>query len=88
MLMRPTWGPPGSCRPQMGPHVGPMNLAIRGAINSNDQWEDENKNWGSCLSSNCCGDMCTISNLFYNCNRWYAISQNLSLGYAKEFSQE
>ena len=23
--MRPTWGPPGSCRPQMGP----MNLAIR-----------------------------------------------------------
>ena len=27
-FMGPTWGPPGSCRPQMGPHVGPMNLAI------------------------------------------------------------
>ena len=26
--MRPTWGPPGSCRPQMGP----MNLAIRVVI--------------------------------------------------------
>ena len=28
-FMGPTWGPPGSCRPQMG-HVGPTNLAIRG----------------------------------------------------------
>ena len=28
-FMGPTWGPPGSCRPQMGPDVGPMNLAIR-----------------------------------------------------------
>ena len=27
-FMRPTWGPPGSCRPQMGP----INLAIRGYI--------------------------------------------------------
>ena len=27
-FMGPPWGPPGSCRPQMGPHVGPMNLAI------------------------------------------------------------
>ena len=27
--MWPTWGPPGSCRPQMGPHIGHMNLAIR-----------------------------------------------------------
>ena len=27
-FMRPTWGPPGSCGPD-GPHVGPMNLAIR-----------------------------------------------------------
>ena len=27
----PTWGPPGSCQPQVGPHVGPMNLAIRGS---------------------------------------------------------
>ena len=26
--MGPTWGPPGSCRPQVGPSVGPMNLAI------------------------------------------------------------
>ena len=28
-FLGPTWGPPGSCRPQMGPHVGPRNLAIR-----------------------------------------------------------
>ena len=28
-FMGPTWGPPGSCQPQMGP----MNLAIRVAIN-------------------------------------------------------
>ena len=26
--MGPTWGPPGSCWPQMVPHVGPMNFAI------------------------------------------------------------
>ena len=30
-FMGPTWGPPGSCRP----HVGPMNLAIGEVINSN-----------------------------------------------------
>ena len=28
-FMGPTWGPPGSCRPPDGPHVGSMNLAIR-----------------------------------------------------------
>ena len=28
-FMGPTWDPPGSCRPQDGPHVGSMNLAIR-----------------------------------------------------------
>ena len=28
-LMGPTWGPPGSCRPPDGPHVGPMNIDIR-----------------------------------------------------------
>ena len=27
-FMGPTWGPPGSCRPQMGPMLAPMNLAI------------------------------------------------------------
>ena len=31
-FMGPTWGPPGSCRPPDGPHVGPMNLAIRGVL--------------------------------------------------------
>ena len=29
-FMGPTWGPSGSCRPQMGPMLAPMNLAIRG----------------------------------------------------------
>ena len=29
-FMGPTWGPPGSCRPQVGPHVGLMKLAIWG----------------------------------------------------------
>ena len=28
-FMGPTWGPPGSCRPQMGPILAPMNLSIR-----------------------------------------------------------
>ena len=28
--MGPTWGPPGSCRPQMGPMLAPMNLALKG----------------------------------------------------------
>ena len=28
-FMGPTWGPPGSCQPPDGPHVGPMNLTIR-----------------------------------------------------------
>ena len=27
--MGPTWGPPGSCRPQMGRMMAPMNLVIR-----------------------------------------------------------
>ena len=35
--MGPAWGPPGSCRPQMGPmyassDVGPMNIVIRAVI--------------------------------------------------------
>ena len=30
-FMGATWGPPGSWRPPDGPHVGPMNLAIRTA---------------------------------------------------------
>ena len=33
----PTWGPPGSCRPQMGP----MNLAIREVI----QWSQWSSSW-------------------------------------------
>ena len=33
-FMGPTWGPPGPYRPQMGPHVSPMNLAIRGIYQS------------------------------------------------------
>ena len=28
-FMGPTWGPPGSCRPQVGPMLPPINLAIR-----------------------------------------------------------
>ena len=28
-FMGPTWGPPGSCRPQMGPMLAPCTLAIR-----------------------------------------------------------
>ena len=31
-FMGPAWGPPGSCRPQRGPRVGPINLAIRACI--------------------------------------------------------
>ena len=29
--MRPTWGPPGSCRPQMGPMLAPWTL-LSGAL--------------------------------------------------------
>ena len=32
MFLRPTWGPTGSCRPQMGPTLAPMNLAIREVV--------------------------------------------------------
>ena len=33
--MGQTWGPPGSCRPHPGgPHVCPMNLAIRDTIST------------------------------------------------------
>ena len=28
-FMRPTWGQPGADRTKVGPHVGPMNLAVR-----------------------------------------------------------
>ena len=28
-FMGPTWGPPGSCWPQVGPMLAPINLAIR-----------------------------------------------------------
>ena len=31
-FMEPTWGPPGSCRPQMGLMLAPPNLAIRVAM--------------------------------------------------------
>ena len=27
-FMRPTWGPPGSCRPQMGPMLAPWTLLL------------------------------------------------------------
>ena len=27
-FMGPTWGPPGSCRPPCGPHVGPMKRVV------------------------------------------------------------
>ena len=29
----PTWGPPGSCRSQMGPMFAPINLSIRAVSN-------------------------------------------------------
>ena len=34
-FMGPIWGPPGSCRPHIGPMLGPMNLAIRVVIPQN-----------------------------------------------------
>ena len=37
----PTWGPPGCCRP----HVGPMNLAIRA-------WMNESMSWRECFNIN------------------------------------
>ena len=38
-FMGPTWGPPGSCRPQMGPMLaGPVNLAIRAAFGYASVW--------------------------------------------------
>ena len=30
-FMGPTWGPPGSCRPQMGPMLAPLNLLFGSA---------------------------------------------------------
>ena len=33
-FMGPTWGPPGSCRPQVGPMFAPINFAIRVLIES------------------------------------------------------
>ena len=35
-LMGPTWGPPGSCRPQMGPMLGIYWLMWRGAVKHAD----------------------------------------------------
>ena len=35
-FMGPTWGPPGSCRPPDGPHVGLMNLTIRGVLDGGE----------------------------------------------------
>ena len=35
--MEPTWGPPGSCRPRAGPHVGPVNL-LSGIVSMLVQW--------------------------------------------------
>ena len=31
-FMEPTWGPPGSCRPQMGPMLAPWTLQLSGMI--------------------------------------------------------
>ena len=42
-FMWPTWGPPGSC----GPHVGPMNVAIRVSINLFDLLLGEGESWAT-----------------------------------------
>ena len=40
-FLGPTWGPPGSCRPPGGPHVGPINFAFRVwiMVNLHDGWK-------------------------------------------------
>ena len=35
-FMGPTWGPPGSCRPQMGPMLAPWTLLSGGRLNKKD----------------------------------------------------
>ena len=35
-FMRPTWGPPGSCRPQMGPMLAPWTL-LSGYLSDREQ---------------------------------------------------
>ena len=44
MLMGPTWGPPGTCRPQLGPMLAPWTLLSRYAYASKRTrckfWED------------------------------------------------
>ena len=36
--MGPTWGPPGSCRPQMDPMLAPWTLLSRGHIGPTQVW--------------------------------------------------
>ena len=38
MFMGPTWGPPGSCRPQMGPMLDPWTLLSGGTSYNLNHW--------------------------------------------------
>ena len=69
-FMGPTWGPPGSCRPQMSPMFAPMNLAIRvthGQANTDNcpghgRSGDHGRWWEKniyCISLKTCKGYCT-----------------------------
>ena len=61
-FMGPTWGPPGSCRPQMGP----MNLVIRDPTSPKLCTREISHNKSFCKQK--CAYMCTF--LLQNCALW------------------
>ena len=56
-FMGPMWGPPGSCRPQMGPVLAPLTLLSGSAAS---RWLDDGKCWVRAISQNKspCGYKC------------------------------
>ena len=60
-FMRPTWGPSGSCRPQVGPILSPMNLAIGGITSS--IWRCQSKAAQCCFTNAMCTHMTRLWHL-------------------------
>ena len=52
-FMGPTWGPPGSCRPQMGPVLAPWTLLWGKSLWLSYEWVCSGCQWATCLPCQC-----------------------------------
>ena len=77
-FMGPTWGPPGSCRPQMGPMLAPWTLlwwVIPGRraqtsgfyLLDKKSWLKRKCHWGEIVITDCTGSCCSDK----KCSKWH-----------------